>query len=113
MYYSDEQKEIDKFQNIIEFSRKTPLSSKTLEQIQAKITENEEKIRTKKSVIIKEIEADVDNNIYLYLDYYIKKFPERLRKAVKTKNADEYGTLLPQDIVQYMINEDFNGVSVG
>lgn len=113
MYYSDEQKEIDKFQNIIEFSRKTPLSSKILAQIQAKITENEEKIRAKKSVIIKEIEADIDNNIYLYLDYYIKKFPERLRKAVKTKNTDEYGTLLPQDIVQYMINEDFDGVSIG
>lgn len=112
MYYHDEQKEIDKFQNIIELSRKTPLSSKVMAQIQAKITENEHKIRAKKSVI-KEIEADIDNNIYLYLDYYIKKFPERLRKAVKTKNADEYGTLLPQDIVQYIINEDFDGVSIG
>lgn len=110
--YHDEQKEIDKFQNIIKLSRKTPLSSKVLAQIQAKITENEDKIRAKKSVI-KEIEADIDNNIYLYLDYYIKKFPERLRKAVKTKNADEYGTLLPQDIVQYIINEDFDGVSIG
>lgn len=113
MYYSDEQKEIDKFQNIIEFSRKKPLSSKILVQIQDKIIENEEKIRVKKSVIIKEIEADIDNNIYLYLDYYIKNFPERLKEAVKTKNVDEYGTLLPQDIVQYIINEDFNGVSIG
>lgn len=102
-----------KFQNIIEFSRKTPLSSKVLTQIQAKITENEDKIRAKKSVIIKDIEADIDNNVYLYLDYYIKKFPERLRKAVKTKNADEYGTLLPQDIVQYVINQDFDRVSIG
>ena len=32
---------------------------------------------------------------------------------IKTKNADEYGTLLPQDIVQYIINEDFDGVSIG
>ncbi len=112
MYYRDEQKEIDKFQNIIEFSRKTPLSSKVLVQIQAKIAENENKIKAKKSAIEKEMEADIDNNIYLYLDYYIKKFPEKLSKTVKTKSADEYGTLLPQDIVQYMINEDFDGVSI-
>lgn len=112
MYYSDEQKEIDKLQGIIEFSRKKYLSSKALAQIQAKITENKEKINEKKSAIIKEIEADIDNNIYLYLDYYIKKFPEKLRKVVRTKNVDEYGTLLPQDIVQYIINEDFNGVSL-
>lgn len=112
MYYRDEQKEIDKFQNIIEQSRKTPLSSKVMAQIQAKIAENENKIREKKSVIKNEIGADIDNNVYLYLDYYIKKFPCKLSKAVKTKNADEYGTLLPQDIVQYMINEDFDGVSI-
>lgn len=111
MYYSDEQKEIDKFQNIIEISRKKPLSNKILEQVQVKITENEEKIRAKKAVI-KKTEPNIDNNIYLYLDYYIKKFPERLKKVVRTKNPDEYGTLLPQDIVQYMINEDFNGVSL-
>ncbi len=113
MYYRDEQKEIDEFQNIIEFSRKTPLSSKVLAQIQVKIAENENKIMAKKSAIKKEIGADIDNNVYLYLDYYIKKFPEKLSKAVEMKNADEYGTLLPQDIVQYMINEDFDGVSIG
>lgn len=113
MYYRDEQKEIDKFQNIIELSRKKPLSSKVLTQIQDKIAENEKKIRAKKSAIKKEIGADIDNNVYLYLDYYIKNFPAKLSKAVKTKKADEYGTLLPQDIVQYMINEDFEGVSVG
>ena len=112
MYYCDEQKEIDKFQNIIELSRKTPLSSKGLVQIQAKIAENENKIKAKKSAIKKEIGADIDNNVYLYLDYYIKKFPGKLSEAVEKKNADEYGTLLPQDIVQYMINEDFAGVSI-
>lgn len=113
MYYRDEQKEIDKFQNIIDFSHKTPLSNKVLVQIKAKIEDNKNKIREKKSDIEKEIGADIDNNVYLYLEYYIKKFPGKLNKAIETKNADEYGTLLPQDIVQYMINEDFDGVSIG
>lgn len=113
MYYRDEQREIDKFQNIIEHSRKNPLSNRVLAQIRAKIEENEDKIRAKQSDIKKEIGADIDNNVYLYLDYYIKKFPGKLSEAVETKSADEYGTLLPQDIVQYMINEDFDGVSIG
>lgn len=113
MYYRDEQKKIDELQNIIELSRITPLSREALAQIQAKIAENQNKIREKESAIRKKIGADIDNNVYLYLDYYIKEFPGKLSRTVKTKNADEYGTLLPQDIVQYMINEDFEGVSIG
>ena len=113
MYYCDEQKEIDMLQNIIELSGTRPLSSKFLVQIQAKIAENENKIETKKSNIKKEIGGDIDKNVYLYLDHYIKKFPAKLKETVKTKDTDEYGTLLPQDIVQYIINADFDGVSVG
>ena len=113
MYYCDEQKEIDMLQNIIKLSRKRPLSSKVLAQIQNKIAENENKIETKKADIKKEIGGDIDENVYRYLDHYIKKFPAKLKETVKTKDTDEYGTLLPQDIVQYIINADFNGVSVG
>ena len=65
--------------------------------------------------IVKETmkKSDIDKNVYLYLDHYIKKFPAKLKETVKTKDTDEYGTLLPQDIVQYIINADFDGVSVG
>ena len=72
------------------------------------------KIRSKqKNLILKKRQEDIDKNVYLYLDHYIKKFPAKLKETVKTKDTDEYGTLLPQDIVQYIINADFDGVSVG
>lgn len=113
MYYREKQEQIDEFQRTLKFE--SNLSANVVKQINIQKNRCETEIKQIKSRIAHDmikVEKDLDNNVYLYLDHYIKQFPDKIRRLTRSQDTKEFGTLQPQDIVQYLIEEDFRGVPI-
>ena len=107
MFFYKEQSQISNLQEIV---RKSSFSSPMLKNIEEKIGENEKIIDEKKDKVAFFSKKSVDTlKVYDYWDYYMyilsAKIEEKLASGVVQ-------SLLPQDIVQQIIEEDFDGVSI-
>ena len=107
MFFYKEKIQIDLLREIM---RKGVCSSADLENIKVKIEENEKKIDEIKNKIASFLRKDAaELKLYDYLDYYMHIFPDRI---VEKLSSGAVQSLLPQDIVQQIIEEDFDGVSI-
>jgi len=114
MCYHEEEIKINSLNDILNFSG-GKLSSSTQIQIVDKIKELQQKKDMKKKQISTYIKCSVkelDSNVYCYIDYYIKRLPEKIQTELPLLDEKCIETLLPQDIIQYIIAEDFNGVDI-
>ncbi len=74
----------------------------------------EEDLEKRKSQIVRRLGNgktidEIDRNDYLYLELYLKELPQRIIDLIdKTADTNIYGTLLPQNIVQYILKQDFD-----
>lgn len=105
MYLFDEQSKIKALSDLPKGRR---LSTKVLKEIEKKIKDNEEKLYNKKCTIAKNNNKEVDDlKPFDYLNYYIAMLPQRI---VDEFENDSCGSLLPQDIVQVIIEKDFSEI---
>ena len=107
MFFYKEQLQINNLQEIV---RKSSLSTSVLKTIRAKIDENENRINE----INDKVASFVNKNIlsikmYDYWDYYIYLLPIKIEEKLTSGVVQ---SLLPQSIVQQIIEEDFDGVPV-
>lgn len=107
MLFYAEQSKIDNLSNL---AKGSSLPTKALKDISDKISENEALIRDKKreiSTCLKKAESEL--KAFDYLDYYVSNFPERIIEEYK---AGKLESLLPQDAVQQIIENDYSSTPV-
>ena len=107
MFFYKEQSQISNLQEIV---RKSSFSSSALKNIGEKIDENEKIINEKKDKVAFFSEKSVDTlKTYDYWDYYMYILPAKIEEKLASGVVQ---SLLPQDVVQQIIEEDFDGVPI-
>lgn len=107
MFFYKEQSQISNLQEIM---RKSSFSSSALKNIGEKIDENEKIINEKKDKVAFFSEKSVDTlKTYDYWDYYMYILPAKIEEKLASGVVQ---SLLPQDVVQQIIEEDFDGVPI-
>lgn len=105
MFTYREQSQIDTLQNIV---RKSSLSTSVLKSIGEKIAENESVINSRISLIEAYSKKSREKlRIFDYWDYYMFIFPSKIEKRLWSEDTN---SLLPQEIVQQIIESDFAGI---
>ncbi len=114
MYFLEQQNEFDKFINILNnYGTKLPIN--TLMQVKATIEQKGVALEERKEELARNMNKDVselDKSPFPYMDYYILNLPERIQSCLKQQLSKEFGTLLPQDIICYLIEKDFADVPI-
>lgn len=107
MIFYKEQSQID---NLYEIIRKSSFPASVLSNIKEKILDNEKSIAEKKSCIAEYAKKDVDSlRIFDYWNYYLYTIPNKIQSHL---DMGQISSLLPQDIVQQIIEEDFDNVPI-
>ncbi|MBF1352896.1 MAG: hypothetical protein HXM71_07280 [Mogibacterium diversum] len=107
MLFYPEKSQIDTINSLI---RENKLPSDTLKKLSKQIEDNKEKIEQKRKSISDYLNKSQDDlKAYDYLDYYTRIFPE---KIIERFNAGDIISLLPQDVVQQIIENDFADIPV-
>lgn len=107
MFFYKEQSQISNLQEIM---RKSSFSSSALKNIGEKIDENEKIINEKKDKVAFFSKKSVDTlKTYDYWDYYMYILPTKIEEKLASGVVQ---SLLPQDVVQQIIEEDFDGVPI-
>lgn len=95
--------------------RKLSLSVENQAKLRERVEIVQEELRERKKQIITRLGNsritidDIDRNNYLYLELYMKELPQRIIDLIdSTSDTNVYGTLLPQNIVQYIVKQDFD-----
>lgn len=95
--------------------RKCSLSAETQATLKAQVKEVEDELKERKKQIIEKLRNNrtnidnIDRSNAPYLELYMKELPQKIIKLIgDTSDTNIYGTLLPQDIVQYIVKQDFN-----
>lgn len=91
------------------------LSPQSRSVLASYVNKKENELLNRKNEIIKRLgkdakkPEDLDKNPYMYIDYYMTELPQKIIDFMNsTADTNVYGTLLPQDIVQYIIKQDFD-----
>lgn len=96
--------------NLREIIQKSSLSPSQLEKIGEQIDENEKIINEKNDKVALFSKKRVDSlRMYDYWDYYVYMLPIRIEEKLADGVVQ---SLLPQDVVQQIIEEDFDGVPI-
>lgn len=95
--------------------RTVSLTAENKSKLKTQIESVEKELIKRKKNIIKRLGNSgitierIDGNDYLYLDLYMKELPQRIIKIIDdTVDTSVYGNLLPQNIVQYIVKQDFD-----
>lgn len=95
--------------------RRTSLSIENQAKLRKKVeTVETELIERKKQIIVKLGNGrtnidNIDRTDHPYLELYMNELPQRIINLISnTADTNVYGTLLPQDIVQYIVKQDFD-----
>ena len=108
MFLYKEQSQIDNFKNVIQILKN--IDNKTLNELHAKIANYEDELRAKNQKVADFKKKTIENlRIFDYLDYYVNSMPKRIEEYLK-QNPNI--SLLPQDIIQDIIEVDFKDVRV-
>ena len=103
-------KEEAKNKNLLEIMRKKSFSSSDMKKITGIIDENNKKINEKKEKIALFAQKKVDNIEMLdYWEYYICALPLKVEQKLA---SGEVESLLPQDIIQQIIQDDFDSIPI-
>lgn len=107
MLFCKEQSQID---NLRELIKGRKLSNSVLMELDEKINENKQLINEKNEQIARFVnKSERDLRLFDYLDYYIASIPQRIVEESKKENLI---SLLPQDVVQKIIESDFSSVTI-
>lgn len=107
MYLYKEQSQNDSFNEII---KKHKLSPKVIKEIEQKIEENNKRLDEKMTKIAYYKNKNKNTlTVYDYYDYYIDSFPKRI---MEEHGNGSVTSLLPQDVVQQIIENDFSLIPV-
>lgn len=107
MLFYEEQSQIDNLQEIV---RKSSFSASVLRKVEAKIEDNEKNIAEKKSCIARFVKRNIDSlRIFDYWDYYLYMIPNKIQDYM---DSGRIFSLLPQDVIQQIIEEDFKNVPI-
>jgi hypothetical protein len=88
------------------------LSEEDLQKLQPLAEAAGEAVAAKKKEIVEFLHYkgltidNIDQKMYCYKDFYIRKLPERIISFMKEREPSDYKTLLPQDIVPTVLRED-------
>lgn len=81
---------------------------KTVEAVEQELIERKKQIITRLGNSGITIDS-IDRSDYLYLELYMKELPQRIIDLIEnTVDTNVYGNLLPQNIVQYIVKQDFD-----
>ena len=107
MLFNEEQSMIDSLSPLIKGYSLTP---KELKDISDKISEYETLIHVKEKKVSTRLKKAVNElRPFDYLDYYVGSIPERIIKEYKGGKLE---SLLPQDAVQWIIDNDYSSTPV-
>lgn len=107
MFFYREQLQINYLHEIM---RKNLLSNSALEKISEKIGENEKIIREKNDKVASFSKKSVVSlRMFDYWDYYMYALPSKIEGKLSSGVVQ---SLLPQDVIQQIIEEDFDGVPI-
>lgn len=107
MFFYKEQSQISNLQEIM---KKSLFSSSILKKIEEKIDENEKLIVEKKDKVASFSRKSIDTlKTYDYWDYYLYILPAKIKEKLESRTVQ---SLLPQDVVQQIIEEDFDDVPI-
>lgn len=96
--------------NLQEIMQKGSFSTTIINEFKEKINEYELMIINKNNKIASFFKKEVDSlRVYDYWDYYIYMLPIKIEEKLALK---EVQSLLPQEIVQQIIEEDFECIPV-
>lgn len=115
-YIGEFERELEKWENVYRaFCKKRSFSAEDLAKLRKKVEAAEEKlINEKKKIIARLGDGDItidniDRNDYTYLSLYVKELPKKIINIMdNTADTSVYGNLLPQNIVQYIVKQDFD-----
>lgn len=114
-YIGDLESNLEEKNNCMQISKKLNLPVEELVKFKKLVEAVEEELNERKKQIVTRLGNsritmdNIDRNDYPYLELYIKELPQRIIKFIDTTpDTNVYGTLLPQDIVQYIIKQDFD-----
>lgn len=114
-YIGDLESKRDEREEHYRICRNLSLSTENQAKLKKKVEEVEEKLTERKNQIIMRLGSGgttidkLDRNVYLYLDLYMKELPQKIIDLIKNaEDTDAYETLLPQNIVQYIVKQDFD-----
>lgn len=95
--------------------RKLSLSVENQAKLSKRVETVEEELKERKKQIVARLGNgrttidNIDRNDYPYLELYMKELPQKIINLIdSTVDTNVYGTLLPQNIVQYIIKQDFD-----
>ncbi len=95
--------------------KKLSLSTENRAKLRKLVESVEEELKERKKQIVERLGNgkttidNIDRNDYPYLELYMKELPQRINDFMRnTADTTVYGTLLPQDIVQYILKQDFD-----
>ncbi len=114
--FEDKIQELEEYKqqilNIIKTSKKPGKIKLIIDKIDKGIEDIEIKKNTNNAQIAKEMKKESDRlSEFNYYDYYLeKKLPEIIKK--KISNNKNIVSLLPQELVQEILDEDFKNVSI-
>jgi hypothetical protein len=104
------EKELSQIHSMNALLKRRGLRNSTLVCIQQNIDQCDAEIRKREHEIIKELGLDKDElNKFDYLNYYIKSMPKKIRDELVLGNVT---SLLPQDIIQQIIESEFQNISI-
>lgn len=116
-YIGDLEQEQKVTKDAYERIRKLSLPDKERAKMLEKIKMVEDKLENRKKKLIVRLGDgrttidNIDRNDYPYLELYMKELPQRIIDFIgNTQDTNVYGTLLPQDIVQYILKLDFDSI---
>ncbi len=103
-------KELEINNNLRSLVKGRNLPTKALQAIDEKIKENEQILSARVAEIAKTVDkTEAELIMYDYYDYYVSIFPLKIKKMLENGKVT---SLLPQDIVQQIIDDDFDGVTI-
>lgn len=86
--------------------RRKGMTSSAIEKITVKIEENKKSLLKKQELVAKTTQKEVDRiGPYDYLHYYAREMAKKIETKIKNENVT---SLLPQDIIQELIEEEFS-----
>lgn len=101
--------------NYVYLCKTLSLPAESQAKLRRKVEEVEEELIERKKQIVERFGKneitldDLEKRKRLYLDLYLRELPQKISCLIDDSvDTNVYGTLLPQDIVQYIIQKDFD-----
>lgn len=109
-YYRKEEREIKNLQEMLHYADRKNFDKSVRIQLQQKMQEAQIRMEERETTAALELGSSVDNfrsSVYNYKKHYCYKLKDKLNTALKQIKQTGSGTMMPYDIMQKIIDEDF------